>query len=151
MQGLYRAYLGRSADLGGLQGFVLLLDQGGSVETVKAVILGSREYFARAGGTDAAFLTALYRDVLGRSVDPSGQKAFGGALAAGTAPPAVAAAVLGSPEGFQDVVAACANVSCARPPAPFGLASFVDALHHGASDAAILAAITGSPEYFGNV
>src|SRR5262249_662405 len=73
----YRALLGREADPGGLNFFVGFLRSGGTVAQIKAVFLGSAEYFQnRAGGTNDGFVTALYRDVLGRAADAGGRQFF---------------------------------------------------------------------------
>ena len=67
----YRMYLGRSArnDPGSV-GWINLLRQGSPPSSVLAGILGSHEYFNRVGGTMPAFITALYRDVVGRPPTP---------------------------------------------------------------------------------
>ena len=84
IQSLYTHYLLRQADPAGLAAFTNFLAQGGTLEQVAADIVGSPEYYqTRGGGTIQGFLTALYEDVLGRSIDPNGQSVFGQALAAG--------------------------------------------------------------------
>jgi hypothetical protein len=60
----YRQYLGRDLDQGG-SGWVSLLENGASPDVVLASILGSDEYWQRAGGTPDGFVRALYMD-LGR-------------------------------------------------------------------------------------
>jgi len=65
----YRMYLGRSArNDPGSAGWINLLRRGSPPSSVLAGILGSREYFNRVGGTMPAFITAIYRDVVGRPV-----------------------------------------------------------------------------------
>jgi uncharacterized delta-60 repeat protein len=71
--GYYTTYLGRAADAGGVQNWLGLLQRGATPEQVLATILGSEEYFQKAGGTNAASLDRLYRDVLGRDRDPGAQ------------------------------------------------------------------------------
>jgi hypothetical protein len=67
----YRMYLGRSAlNDPASAGWINLLRQGGSPASVLAGILGSPEYFNRVGGTMPAFVTAVYRDVVGRPPTP---------------------------------------------------------------------------------
>lgn len=63
---LYRKYLERDAEAGGLNYFVGKLAQGKSADDVRAEILASPEYFTKQGkGTVEGFLAALRQDVLG--------------------------------------------------------------------------------------
>jgi hypothetical protein len=93
-------------------------------------------------------LTALYNDVLGRAVDPSGAQVFGNALANGASTAQVAQAVLNSAEADQDFVQSAYAQFLRRGSDPSGLNTFVTALEHGQSELSILAAIIGSGEYF---
>jgi hypothetical protein len=67
----YHAYLGRTAlNDPGSAGWVNLLRRGHPPASVLAGILGSSEYFNRVGGTMPAFISAIYRDVVGRPATP---------------------------------------------------------------------------------
>src|SRR5262249_59796038 len=73
VRGLYQKYLRRDADTGGLNAFVNFLNAGGTVEAATASMVSSDEYFnGPGGGTNAGFLDVLYKDGLGRAVDPAG-------------------------------------------------------------------------------
>ena len=72
----YATYLGRAVDPQGLLTFTSWLDSGVSQQQIDTQLLASPEYFARAGGTNSSYLDALYRDVLGRGVDPTGATAL---------------------------------------------------------------------------
>jgi hypothetical protein len=146
---LYQIYLHRPADPVGQSLFVPFLEAGGSLEQVAASILGSPEYFVdRGSGSNDGFLTALYLDVLGRSVDPSGRAAWDQALAAGASQAQVAAAILGSLEYQQGLIQSFYTQFLHRPADPGGLATFVSALQLGARDEQIIIAIMASDEYF---
>jgi hypothetical protein len=69
------------------------------VEQVRIFLLGSQEYFARAGGTNDAFLTALYRDTVGRAVDDGGRAFWNAQLAAGASRFTAAIVLATSDEG----------------------------------------------------
>ena len=56
---------------------------GGSFFQLESASVGSQEYFRRAGGTNNGFLTAAYRDALGRSIDSVGQSLGSQALTGG--------------------------------------------------------------------
>ena len=61
----YRRYLRRPMEPAA-EGWVQLLENGTSPLMVQAQILGSDEYYRRAGGTPRAFVYRLFRDVVGR-------------------------------------------------------------------------------------
>ncbi len=68
----YQSLLGREPGAGERAYFVGFLSQGGTPEQLKATVIGSGEYYQkRGGGTNEGFLTALYLDVLHRSLDRS--------------------------------------------------------------------------------
>lgn len=74
----YRAAFGRAADPPGLAGCVEQLRSGVSPESLADRLVGSAEFQARHGpgqNLDLKYLTALYRDALGRQADP-GNLAF---------------------------------------------------------------------------
>jgi hypothetical protein len=148
---LYFTLLDRDADPTGLGHFVGLLEQGGTLSQVRARILGSPEFLARAGGTDAAFLASLYQAVLGRAVDPSGAGTWGTVLAGGTSRAAVAAVVLSSPEGFRVQVESFYQRFLHRGSDPDGLRTFTGALQRGVPVDAVVAAIVSSDEYLGRL
>lgn len=95
---LFAALLGRAPEPAALEAMAGILHQGGSVEQVQAIILGSQEYYLRrGGGTAEGYLRALYRDVLDRPVDDAARTQWARLLAAGSRD-AVAAAVATGPE-----------------------------------------------------
>ncbi|MEX0713059.1 MAG: DUF4214 domain-containing protein [Pirellulales bacterium] len=69
---LYREYLGRPSDGAGVNYWIGVWNAHGGPEHVQAGIIGSAEYYRTAGGTDAAWVTALYRNILNREVDQAG-------------------------------------------------------------------------------
>jgi hypothetical protein len=149
VEGLYQTYFGRLADPSGLAIGVQFLNGGGTAEQLAAFLVSSPEYFQnRAGGTNAGFLNVLYRDALGRAIDPSGQTTYTNALAAGATRGQVAAAIFGSLEYFQDLVQSYYQSFLRRPADPSGLNTYVLDLLHGQPDEAVIVAIVGSPEYF---
>jgi hypothetical protein len=77
---------------------------GGSLVKLECVICGSPEYFTHYGSANNDFLTAVYRDALGRPVDPVGQSLGGQALSAGMDRGKLAEVVFASSEGIQSMV-----------------------------------------------
>jgi len=76
-------YLRRSADPSGKAYWINAVANGRPLWRFRAQLLGSNEYFTKAGGTNAAYVTKAYNDVLGRNPDPSGQAYWTAKLAAG--------------------------------------------------------------------
>jgi hypothetical protein len=78
IDGYYEQYLGRAADQAGLAYWTEVWQANGGPEEVQAGIIGSVEYFATAGklypglSPDAAWVTALYNNILGRDPDQQG-------------------------------------------------------------------------------
>jgi hypothetical protein len=71
----YRTYLGRPSYVdGGGTGWVNLLLQGNTPQSVLSSILGGEEYLARSGGTMAGYIQSLYSQVLGRPPTPAEQE-----------------------------------------------------------------------------
>jgi hypothetical protein len=74
----YQQYLGRPADQAGLDYWIGVWQTNGGPEQVQAGIIGSPEYYATAGklhpnlSPDAAWVTALYNNLLGRAPDAQG-------------------------------------------------------------------------------
>lgn len=63
----YQRFLGRAADLLGLSAATRTLELGSKQEAVIATLVGSTEYFGRAGRTNARFVNRLFADLLHRS------------------------------------------------------------------------------------
>src|SRR5437660_3539314 len=84
VEALYGLLLHRPADPNGLSSFTAFLAAGGSPEQGGALLAGSPEYFqTRGGGTNDGFLTAIYSDLLHRSVDPGARTTLDQLLAMG--------------------------------------------------------------------
>lgn len=147
----YRRFLERIADDFGLNASIAFLAAGGTDEQVEAEIIGSPEYFQRNGGTNDAFLTAVYRDLFHRDVDSGARAAYGQALAANVSRIALAQTILTSTEAFQGLVDQLYMADLARHADPGGLVTFTDALQKGARDEDVNATLVGSAEYFSRV
>jgi hypothetical protein len=150
IQGLYETYLHRAADPAGLQNWLNFLAAGGTVEQIAAALIGSPEYFQLHGGTNEAFLTSLYWDVLGRGGSPAEQAGFLQMLNSGTSTTQVANLILSSTESLMDQVTSIYLKDLGRAPDAAGIAGWVAALQHGMSPDMLQADILGSGEAFAN-
>lgn len=97
-------HLGRGADPSGKAYWVASLGNGKALWRFRAQLLGSNEYFAKAGGTNASWLAAAYSDVLGRNPDPSGQAYWTRKLDGGAERGMVALQFINAPETRRRVV-----------------------------------------------
>jgi len=100
------------------------------------------------GSTNDAFLRALYTDVLGRDIDPSGAASWTAALAQGQSRTAVAQQVLASAEADQDFVQAYYHQLLGRGADTGGLNSFVASLLAGARHDDVIVGFLASDEFF---
>ena len=131
---LYTKLLGRAADPGGEVRFAAALGAGMTMEQVQAAIIGSTEYYQRAGGVNDLFLKAVYMDVLSRAIDPTGSSGWGSALTGGMARDAVAAGVLASDEARRDLVQGGYQQFLHRPADGPGLQGWLGLLAGGGRD-----------------
>jgi hypothetical protein len=91
-------------EAGGLSNWTAVLDARQDLEQLTAGIVGSAEYAATHGTqADAAFVTGLYQDVLGRAADEAGFATWTSALAGGTSRATVAAGFLFSAEAIEQL------------------------------------------------
>jgi hypothetical protein len=130
------------------------LASGGTIDQLRALLLGSQEYFNRVtGGTastddaNAHFVTSLYYEILGRDPDAAGATAWRQALDSGADRGAVAGSFLRSAEGNADEVDYLYPWLLHRPADPAGLQNFSSALQQGTPVELLTAIIAGSPEY----
>jgi hypothetical protein len=144
----YQNFLNRSADTPGLSGYVTLLQSGATFEQVQGNILSSAEYFTLTGGTNSAFLDALYGDLLNRPIDAPARTAFLGTLTGGGTRQSVADAVLSSAEYRTDLVTSYYNRFLRRTPSPTESGPFITLLGSGAKDQVVINTILASNEYF---
>ena len=148
IDGLYQAFLKRAPDSAGKSGFDHYLVGGGTVDGVRASILGSLEYFNLHGGTNDRFVAGLYPDVLGRAADPSGQAFWLQQLANGKSRADVALAMLSGPEAKQVLVKGFYVRFLKRQADSNGLAMFQNQLLHGVREEAVIVEIVASTEYY---
>lgn len=142
----YESFLDRSADTIGLVTWSARL-QHESVEQVQAAILGSAEFFQKTGGTNDAFLAALYEKVLVHPIDPNSAAIFGQLLRGGTSREGVALLILGSDEYREAFVNSLYQDFLNRDAEQAGVDHWVDQLKQGNSDQGVIAGVISSPEF----
>ncbi len=146
--GSYATYLGRTPDAGGLKFWLAQMRAGMTIQTMEAGFLASAEYYRKAGGTDAAWVTQLYRHVLGRDPGSSEVASWVRVLAQGYKRGDVALGFLLSTEHLTDVVDGYYVDLLGRHIDPAGRTTWVRAIQGGARTEAIIGGIVASAEYF---
>jgi hypothetical protein len=143
LNSVYERLLNRAVDSGSVAGWLQFLNNN-SVEQLEASIAGSAEFYADAGSTSSGFLNLLYRDLLDRGVDATGQSFFSAELNASVSRYTVALQILGSPEYQQDVVESDFTTFLHRLADPGGLNYFATLLANGTSNQTVVADIIAS-------
>jgi hypothetical protein len=115
-------------------------------ESVRAAFLASDEYLAGHGAGDTTFVTALYRQVLGRAAD-AGLGWWVAQLGQGVSRSSVALAFVTSSEARRDTVSRDFSTVLGRPPDPNGLTFWANQLMRGATDEQVVASLVGSDEF----
>ncbi|HEV3340686.1 MAG TPA: DUF4214 domain-containing protein, partial [Pirellulales bacterium] len=149
---LYEQYLGRAPDAGGLAYWSAYLYHSGTIEAMSQALVSSPEYWQmRSGGTVSGFLSALFRDALGRQIDPNALTHFQKQMAQGASAADVAATVLASDEYHRVRVNAFFEQFLARPADPGALAYFAGELDDGSTDEYVITQLISSQEYYDRV
>jgi serralysin len=163
---LYGATLGRAPDPSGLKNWVSAIDTGAlTLKQVVSGFTGSQEFLMKYDSPDnTAFVTLLYKNVLGRAPDPSGLSSWTNALAKGMSRSDV---VLGFSESAEDIertrsavekglwlrddqaaqIARLYHATLNRLPDAGGLEGWTSALKSGQSLLQISDGFTGSAEF----
>lgn len=100
------------------------------------------------GTANQRFVSELYRDMLGRKVEPFGLGVWSGMLDRGMSRVDVTFGITQSLEYRTDEVEDMYNLYLHRAAEPFGLQTWVAFLAHGGSQEQLAALIVSSPEYY---
>jgi photosystem II stability/assembly factor-like uncharacterized protein len=147
--GYFQKLLGRAPSPAELS-FFTARQQATSDEEVQAEIIGSSEYFARAGGTNDGFINQAFMDILGRP--PTGPEVTQAQaqLAAGASRQDVVAPLFKSNEYAVNLVNGLYQKYLGRPADQSGLDRFVPAFLNGLSQEGLVQILVGSDEYYTN-
>ena len=144
----YLTLLGRAADESGLTYWTGLMHHGTTDQQLEADFISSTEFFSSAGGTNTAWIDAVYRLLLGRAADPAGEAYWSGKLAAGTNRYDVAQAIAGSQENQSQLINDDYFHYLGRAADPAGLSYWLAQFLQGKTNEDVIAGFTGSDEYY---
>jgi hypothetical protein len=139
--------VGREPEAGAVDHWLEATQPGLTDEQVTAALLSSEEYSARHGGTQDAWVAAVYGDVLGRTPDAAGLAFWVGRLQHGATRQDVVQSILDSPEAHTLLVSATYQNVLRRLPEAQGLEYWTKALDGGLSREGLTAQIVGSSEF----
>jgi hypothetical protein len=144
----YSKYLGRPASSTDRAVWLPQLQTGLTDEAFLAALLGSDEYFANHGSSNASWLDGVFNDLFGRLPDPAGQSSLLGQLQAGVSRTSVAQQLVTSTEYRTDLIQTDFTTYLGRAATAADVTSFLGALQSGLSDEGILVTVVSSSEYF---
>ncbi|HJT36411.1 MAG TPA: DUF4214 domain-containing protein, partial [Pirellulales bacterium] len=144
----YEQYIGREADEPGLEYWVAQMQAGLSEEQLDAAMIGSPEYVRDHGGSDPAWVSGMYHDLLGRAPDAQGLQYWTARLRSGESHYGVALGFAASAEREALVIDADYRAFLGRSADQAEVASWVQQFAAGVHRDALIAALIGSSEYF---
>ncbi len=147
----YQLFFKRTPAPQEVAGWLGALQGGLSEEGLQAAFLASDEFFIKHGNDATAWLKAVYQDVLGRPIDPSGQGFFTQALQNGVPRDVLAFDIVDSTEAHTLLVESAYHDLFKRAADAGGLASWVAALNAGVQPSELLADLASSEEFIGLV
>jgi len=145
---VYQKYLGRAPDAGGVAYWTTQMQQGLTDQQIEAGFIASTEFYAHAGGTNAAWVNAMYQGVLGRPADSGGLSYWTAQLSAGASRPSVATGFAASQEREAQIVQDDYFTYLGRSASPAEVSYWVAQFEHGATNEDIVSRFVGSSEYF---
>src|SRR5205807_8606494 len=116
-----------------------------SDEQVEASFLGSQEYIAHHGGTGQAWVTGMYKDLLGRTPSTTEVNNWVAVLAAGTPSTVVALGFAARPEREAQRVRFNYQTYLGRAPSADEVTLYVNGFLGGLTNEDLVANFVGSP------
>jgi len=144
----YSNLLGRTADAGGVKYWTTQMDAGVMDQELEADLVSSPEFYANAGGTNTAWIDAVYKLLLGRAPDASGENYWNSQLAAGQTLNQVAQGIAGSQENNTQLINDDYFHYLGRVADSGGLAYWLGQFADGSTNEDVIAGFTGSAEYY---
>ncbi|MFN8018158.1 MAG: DUF4214 domain-containing protein [Acidimicrobiales bacterium] len=142
-------YLRRKPDAGGRTYWINSIRNGKALWRFRAQLFGSNEYFTKAGGTNAAYVTRAYTDVLGRAPDPSGRTYWTNKLNNGADRGAVDLQFINSAEARRRLVDDQILRFLMRKPTTTEQTTWVAKLPGATGEQELIAFLVNSNEYYG--
>ncbi len=144
----YLKLLSRAADDAGVQHWTKLMHDGLTDQQLEAKLVSSNEFYQNSGGTDAAWVDAVYHLLLRRQADAAGEAYWSGQLAAGQQRSTIAERIAGSQENNAQLINEDYFHYLGRAADPDGQAYWLEQFAAGKTNEDLIAGLTGSVEYY---
>ena len=144
----YLKLLGRAADQSGVAYWTKQMDGGVTDQQLEADLVSSVEFYKNAGGSNTAWIDAVYKLLLGRAADASGENYWNGQLNAGQTLNQVAQGVAGSKENNTQLINDDYFHYLGRAADPAGLDFWLQEFADGKTNEDVIAGFTGAVEYY---
>ena len=144
----YLMLLGRAADDAGVTFWTSQMHGGLTDQALSAGFAAADEFYNAAGGTDTDWVDAVYKLLLGRTVDSSGEMYWNGQLAAGQTRLQVAERIANSQENDTQLINADYMHYLGRAADAGGITYWLAQFANGQTNEDVIAGFTGSAEYY---
>ncbi|HVA50216.1 MAG TPA: DUF4214 domain-containing protein [Pirellulales bacterium] len=144
----YLKLLGRPADAAGVTYWTGQMDAGVTDQELEADLVSSAEFYNNAGGTNLAWIDAVYKLLLGRPADANGESFWTSQFAAGLTLNGAAQGIAGSQENNTQLINDDYFHYLGRPADTGGLNYWLAQFAAGKTNEDVIAGFTGSAEYY---
>ena len=144
----YLKLLGRAVDATGLTYWTQQMQNGLTDQGLEADLVASDEFYTNAGGTNTAWVDAVYTSLLGRSADANGQQYWTGQLIAGVSRVTVALGIANSTENNTILIDADYQQYLGRAADASGVSYWLSQFAAGQTNEDVIAGFTGSTEFY---
>ncbi|HUY90163.1 MAG TPA: DUF4214 domain-containing protein [Pirellulales bacterium] len=144
----YLKLLNRTADDEGVNYWAKQMDAGLTDQQLESGLVASAEFFKKAGGTNAAWIDAVYNLLLGRRPDADGEAYWSSQLAQGRSRWQIAEQIAESQERDSQLIDDDYFHDLDRAVDPEGLAFWLGQFAAGKSNEDVIAGLTGGDEYY---
>lgn len=144
----YLKLLGRAADDAGVKYWTSQIDAGLTDQQLEAGMVSSEEFFHAAGGTNSAWLDAVYKLLLGRAPDAAGLAYWPKQLSAGETLSTASEQIAGSAENNTQIISDDYFHYLGRAADSAGTDYWLAQFAAGKTNEDLIAGFTGSQEYY---
>ena len=144
----YLKLLGRAADASGVKYWTGQMDGGVTDQQLEADLVSSPEFYTNAGGTNTAWIDAVYKLLLGRAADAAGENYWNSQLGAGETLNQVAQGIAGSQENNTQLINDDYFHYLGRAADSGGLDFWLRQFAGGTTNEDVIAGFTGAAEYY---
>ncbi|HVX15114.1 MAG TPA: DUF4214 domain-containing protein [Pirellulales bacterium] len=144
----FQSLLGRAGGDAEVTYWTQQMQNGLTDQQLQAALVASDEFYSDAGGTDTAWIDAIYTRLLNRTADADGENYWNGQLSAGVSRGDLARAIANSSENDKQLINDDYFHYLGRAADADGSAYWLGQFAAGQTNEDIIAGFTGSSEYY---